>query len=280
MDLWFYLQQPFAQHALIAGALVAFACGLIGPFVVMRGMAFAVHGTSELAFTGAAAGLVIAGDPVAGALVGAVVVALLIATLGGEGHERDSTIGVVLAFGLGAGVLLLSQYHGFATAATNILFGDIFGVSTGQLTLLLILGGAIAVVMLFIRRPLLFASIDPHVARARGVRVELLGAVFLLVLALTVTEAAQIVGTLLVLSLAVTPAAAATRISANPLAVTALSVLFALVAAEGGLIASLASSSVKPSVFITGISFAIYVACRLLGTARRSAAGRAAVVPA
>jgi zinc/manganese transport system permease protein len=103
--------------------------------------------------------------------------------------------------------------------------------------------------------------------------------VFLLVLALTVTEAAQIVGTLLVLSLAVTPAAAATRVSANPLVVTALSIAFALVAAEGGLVASLASSSVKPSVFITGISFAIYLVCRLLGTARRSTAGRA-VAPA
>src|SRR3954469_6357232 len=147
MSLGLYLQQPFAQHALIAGALVAVTCGLIGPFVVMRGMAFAVHGTSELAFTGAAGGLLIAGDAVAGALVGAVVVAALLTALGGESRDRDSTIGVVLAFGLGVGVYLLGKYHGFSTAATNILFGDIFGVSNGQLVLLLVIGVVVAAVM-------------------------------------------------------------------------------------------------------------------------------------
>jgi zinc/manganese transport system permease protein len=268
MGLDFYLQQTFAQHALMAGAMVAVTCGLIGPFVVMRGMAFAVHGTSELAFTGAAAGLLVAGNAVAGALAGAVVVAVLLTALGGEARDRDSTIGVVLAFGLGAGVYMLSKYDGFSTAATNILFGDIFGVSDGQLVLLLAIGAVVAVAMLVIRRPLLFASVDAEVAAARGVPVRALGALFLLILALTVTEAAQIVGTLLVLSLAISPAAAAQRLSANPVAVTLLSIGFALVATEGGILASLASDTVKPSVFITSISFAIYLAARLAGTLR------------
>jgi len=269
MNLDFYLQQPFAQHALLAGAMVAVTCGLIGPFVVMRGMAFAVHGTSELAFTGAAAGLLVADNAVAGALVGAVVVAALLTALGGEARDRDSTIGVVLAFGLGAGVYMLSKYHGFATAATNILFGDIFGVSNGQLVLLLVIGVVVAVVMLVIRRPLLFASVDAEVAAARGVPVRALGALFLLILALTVTEAAQIVGTLLVLSLAISPAAAAQRLSANPRVVTWLSIGFALLATEGGILASLASDTVKPSVFITTISFGIYLAARFAGAWRR-----------
>jgi zinc/manganese transport system permease protein len=271
MNLGLYLQQPFAQHALIAGALVAVTCGLIGPFVVMRRMAFAVHGTSELAFTGAAGGLLVAGDAVAGALVGAVVVAALLTALGGEERSSDATIGVVLAFGLGAGVFMLSKYHGFATAATNILFGDIFGVSNGQLWLLLAIGSVVAIAMLVIRRPLLFASVDAEVATARGVPVRALGALFLLVLALTVTEAAQVVGTLLVLSLAISPAAAAQRLSANPAAVTWLSIGFALLATEGGILASLASDTVKPSVFITAISFAIYLSARL-ASARRSVA--------
>ena len=140
MGIGFLLQQPFAQHAQLAAALVAVSCGLIGPFVVTRGMAFAVHGTAELAFTGAAAGLLIANNPVAGALVGAIVVAGLIALLGGRQRERDSAIGVILAFGMGIGVLLLGYYHGFATAATNILFGNIFGVSGDQLIVLLVIG--------------------------------------------------------------------------------------------------------------------------------------------
>jgi zinc/manganese transport system permease protein len=210
---------------------------------------------------------------VAGALVGAVVVAALLTALGGQERERDSTIGVVLAFGLGAGVFVLSKYHGFAASATNILFGDIFGVSYGQLWLLLAIGVAVAVVMLAIRRPLLFASVDAEVAAARGVPVRALGALFLLVLALTVTEAAQVVGTLLVLSLAISPAAAAQRLSANPVTVTWLSIGFALLATEGGILASLASDTVKPSVFITAISFGIYVAARLAGTRRSVAYG-------
>ncbi len=269
-NLSFYLQQPFAQHALLAGALVAVTCGLIGPFVVMRRMAFAVHGTSELAFTGAAAGLLIAGNAVAGALVGSLVVAAIIGALGVRESERDASIGVVLAFGLGIGVLLLSYYHGFATAATNILFGDIFAVSSNQLLLLGAIGIAVAAVMVVIYRPLLFASVDPEVAAARGVRTGLLGLVFLVALALTVTEAAQIVGTLLVLSLAITPAAAAQRLTASPLRLTLLSVLFALFSSEGGLLASLASSTVKPSVFITSISFGIYVLARLVGPVLRA----------
>ena len=260
-----YLSQPFAQHALIAGTLVAITCGLISPLVVTRGMAFAVHGTSELAFTGAAAGLLFFDNPIGGALIGASVVALVIGLLGVRERERDSTIGVILAFGLGLGVLFLSYYHGFATAATNILFGNIFGVSNEQLGALVAIAIGVTGVMLVIYRPLLFASVDPEVAAARGVRVRLLGVVFLVVLAFTVTEAAQVVGTLLVLSLAITPAAAAQRLSPSPVVVTGLSMLFALVAADGGILASLASTTVKPSVFVTSFSFAIYVLARLVG---------------
>jgi len=269
MGLTFYLSQPFALHALLAAILVAVSCGLIAPFVINRGMAFAVHGTSELAFTGAAAGLLINGNPVIGALVGALVVAGVIGLLGVRERERDSSIGVVLGFGLGLGVLLLSFYHGFATEATNILFGNIFGVSSGQLLLLLGIGAVVILSMMVLYRPLLFASVDPEVAVARGVPTRLLGIIFLFVLALTVTEAAQIVGTLLVLSLAITPAAAALRLSAKPATVTFLSICFALAAAVGGLVASLASNTIKPSVFVTSISFAIYIAARIVGSFTR-----------
>lgn len=271
MSLTQYLGLPFAQHALLAAALVAVACGLIGPFVITRGMAFAVHGTSELAFTGAAAGLLVAHDAIAGALVGAVVVGGLIGAMGVRERERDSSIGVILAAGMGLGVLLLSFYHGFATEATNILFGNIFGVSGGQLLLLGVIAVAVTVAMTALYRPLLFASVDPEVAVARGVPVRLLGIVFLFILAFTVTEAAQVVGTLLVLSLAITPAAAAHRLANSPLVVAVLAVVFALVSADGGLLASFQSSSVKPSVFVVAISFAIYVVARLVGPWLKSA---------
>ena len=274
MSLGFLLQQPFAQHALLAAALVAVTCGLVGPFVVIRGMAFAVHGIAELAFTGAAAGLLIADNAIAGALVGAVVVAVLIATFGARQGERDSAIGVILAFGMGIGVLLLGYYQGFATAATNILFGNIFGVSGSQLVILLVICLIVVAVMGVYYRPLLFASIDPDAAEARGVPVGRLSLLFMVVLALSVTGAAQVVGTLLVLSLAITPAAAAQRLSASPLIVATLSVVFAVAAADGGLLASF-QSNVKASVFITSVSFAIYVAARLAGPLVRDRRRRA-----
>ena len=265
MGIGYYLGFGFAQHALEAAALVALCCGLLGPFVITRSMAFAVHGTSELAFTGAVAGLLVADNALVGALVGALVVATLIGALGQKQAERDSSIGVILAGGLGLGVFLLGYYHGYASEALNILFGNIFGISTGQIVLLGIIAVAVVAVLLAVWRPLLFASVDPDVARARGVRSGLLGVVFLYVLAVTVTEAAQVVGTLLVLSLAITPAAAAQRLSASPFVVTVLSIVMAVVAADGGLLLSFQFPTVKPSVLIVALSFAFYVLARLAG---------------
>ena len=267
MGIGYFLQFGFAQHALEAAFLVAISCGLLGPFVITRSMAFAVHGTSELAFTGAVAGLLVANNALLGALIGAFVVATLIGALGQRQAERDSSIGVVLAGGLGLGVFLLGYYHGYASEALNILFGNIFGISTAQIVLLGVIAVVVAAVLLALWRPLLFASVDPDVAQARGIRTGLLGIVFLYVLAVTVTEAAQVVGTLLVLSLAITPAAAAQRLSASPFVVTLLSVVMAVVAADGGLLLSFQFPTVKPSVLIVAVSFAFYVVARLVGPA-------------
>lgn len=282
MGLSDYLQLPFFQHALIAATLVAITSGIIGPFVITRGAAFAVHGVAELSFTGAVAGLLWNGDPVLGALLGSLVVATAIGLLGARERERDSAIGVTLAFGLGVGVYLLGRYHGSRGSAYSILFGQILGISDGQVRLLMVVAVGVLVAMLVLYRPLLFASVDPDVAEARGVRVRGVGMVFLFVLAITVTEAAQIVGTLLVLSLAITPAAAAQRLSARPLLVTGLSVLFALVASDGGLLLNVQAQTVAPSVFITSISFAIYVIARIIGSwllARRRAQAGALPAP-
>ncbi|TAM93031.1 MAG: metal ABC transporter permease [Jatrophihabitans sp.] len=279
MNLITYLQYPFAVHALIAATLIALVSGLIAPFVAARDMAFAVHGTAELAFPGAVAGLLVAGDAVSGALVGSLVVATAIAVLGTRHTDRNTAIGVILAFGLGVGVFLLSYYHGYAAAATNILFGSIVSVTTTDIVVLAVIAVAVTVVIGAVYWPLLFASIDPDVAEARGVPTRLLGLVFVFALAITVTEVAQIVGTLLVLSLAITPAATARRLSASPLVVTGLSILFALLAADGGFLLSLQfiDSDIKASVFITFISFAFYLAAR---AAERAGFGASRARPA
>ena len=255
-------------NPLVAAILVAVACGLIGPFVVIRNLAFAVHGTSELAFTGVAGAMLVGANPLVGGFIGSLIVAAVIGVLGERARERDAIIGSVLAFGLGVGVLFLSFQANFAGEAADILFGDIFRVTADQLIVLLGVSLAVLISVLVIARPLLFASIDPEVAAARGVNTRLIGIIFLVILALTVMSAAWVVGTLLVLSLAITPASAAVRLSARPLVVTALSIGFALMASVGGLWLGMLFGQVRTSFFITFISFMLYIMARVLGSFR------------
>jgi zinc/manganese transport system permease protein len=257
------LAQHFVHTALLAGAVVAVVSGAIGIFVVTRGASFAVHAISELGFTGAAGALVIGIDPVIGMIGGSLVVGLVLGQLSLRGRERDSAIGAVLAFGLGVGVLLLSLYHGYATQATNLLFGSIVGVSDRQLLELTIVALIVMTSLAAVYRPLLFSSVDPEVAAARGVPLRAMSIAIFLLLALTTAEAIQVVGVLLVLTLVITPAAAAQRLTARPGLALVLSVLIALGATEGGILLSLAQPW-PTSFFISAISFAAYVAARVV----------------
>jgi zinc/manganese transport system permease protein len=257
------LAQHFVHTALWAGAVVAIVSGALGVFVVARGMSFAVHAISELGFTGAAGALVIGIDPVLGILGGSLLVGLVLGLLSLRGRERDSAIGAVLAFGLGVGVLLISLYQGYATEAFSLLFGSIVGVSDSQLRDLIAVGAVVLVSLAVLYRPLLFSSVDPEIAAARGVPVRALSVAIFVLLALTTAEAIQVVGVLLVLTLVITPAAAAQRLTGRPGLALGLSVAIALVSTEGGILLSLA----KPwptSFFITSISFAAYVAARIV----------------
>src|SRR5438477_2836859 len=251
----------FVHNGLWAGAVVAVVSGAIGVFVVTRGMSFAVHALSELGFTGAAGALVIGIDPVLGILGGSLFVGLVLGLLSLRGRERDSAIGAVLAFGLGLGYLFFSLYQAYATEALNLLFGNILGVSDAQLRNLAIVGAGVLLGLALLYRPLFFSSVDPEIAAARGVPLRALSVAIFLLLALTTAEAIQVVGVLLVLTLVITPAAAAQRLTGRPTLVLLLSVAIALVSTEGGILLSLAKPW-PPSFFITAISFACYVAAR------------------
>jgi zinc/manganese transport system permease protein len=261
------LDQHFVHTALWAGAVVAVVSGAIGVFVVVRGMSFAVHAISELGFPGAAGALVIGIDPVIGIFGGSLLAGVVLGLLSLRGRERDSAIGAVLAFGLGLGVLFLSLYQGYATEATNLLFGSIVGVSDAQLRNLAIVGAVVLLGLGVLYRPLFFSSVDPEIAAARGVPLRALSVAVFLLLALTTAEAIQVVGVLLVLTLVITPAAAAQRLTGKPALALLLSVAIALVSTEGGILLSL----VKPwptSFFITTISFAAYVVARAVDRSR------------
>ena len=261
------LAQHFVHTALWAGAVVAVVSGAIGIFVVTRGMSFAVHAISELGFTGAAGALALGLDPVLGMFGGSLLVGLVLGVLSLRGRERDSAIGSVLAFGLGVGVLFLSLYQGYATEATNLLFGSIVGVSDTQLRNLVIVGVVVLVGLALLYRPLLFSSVDPEIAAARGVPLRALSVGIFLLLALTTAEAIQVVGVLLVLTLVITPAAAAQRLTGRPALALILSIAIALVSTEGGILLSL-EKSWPTSFFISAISFAAYVAARIVDWSR------------
>jgi zinc/manganese transport system permease protein len=256
------LAQHFVHTALWAGAVVAIVSGAIGVFVVTRGMSFAVHAISELGFTGAAGALAIGIDPVIGMFGGSLLVGIVLGFLSLRGRERDSAIGSVLAFGLGVGVLFLSLYQGYATEATNLLFGSIVGVSDTQLRNLAIVGVIVLVGLALLYRPLLFSSVDPEIAAARGVPLRALSVAIFLLLALTTAEAIQVVGVLLVLTLVITPAAAAQRLTGRPVLALLLSIAIALASTEGGILLSL-EKSWPTSFFISALSFGAYVAARI-----------------
>ena len=255
------LAEHFVHTALWAGAVAAVVSGAIGVFVVARGMSFAVHAISELGFTGATGALVLGLDPVLGIFGGSLLVGLVLGLLSLRGRERDSAIGAVLAFGLGLGYLFFSLYQAYATEALNLLFGNIFGVSDTQLRNLAIVAAVVLLGLALLYRPLLFSSVDPELAAARGVPLRALSVAIFLLLALTTAEAIKVVGVLLVLTLVITPAAAAQRLTGRPTLVLLLSVAIALVSTEGGILLSLAKPW-PPSFFITAISFACYVAAR------------------
>jgi zinc/manganese transport system permease protein len=177
-------------------------------------------------------------------------------------------IGIIMPFGLGLGVLFLALYKGRAANKFGLLTGQIVAVDTPQMSWLLGTSVLVLAALAVMWRPLAFASTDPDVAEARGVPVRALSFAFMLVLGLAVALSVQIVGALLVLSLVVTPAAAAARVTASPVLLPVLSVLFAVVSIEGGILLAL-GSSVPISPYVTTISFTIYAVCRVAGRYRK-----------
>jgi zinc/manganese transport system permease protein len=252
---------PLVTNSLWAGAILALIGGLIGVFVVNRELSFAVHGVSELSFAGAAIALLIGLDVVMGSVIGSVTAAAILAVMGNKAKDRNSIVAVLMPFGLGIGILALSLYPGRAANKFGLLTGQIVAVDDPKLEALAIIGAMVIATLLFIWRPLSFATLDPEVAAARGVPVRLLGILFMLLLGLAVAGAVQIVGALLVLSLLVTPAAAALRLSSSQLWVPVLSVLFALVSMLGGILLAL-GAGLPISPYVTTISFLIYLVAR------------------
>ena len=263
------------QNSILAGAILGLIGGFVGIFVMMRDYAFAVHGVSEMSFAGAALALLLGYDVVTGSMIGSIASALLIAMIGSKASESNSVIGALMPFGLGLGILFLSLYQGRSANKFGLLTGQIVSVDADQLNTMIIGAVVIIALLVIVWRPLSFASLDPDVARAKGVPMRFLSLVFMVVLGIAVALSVQVVGSLLVLALLITPAAAAMQVTASPLRTLLLSVLFAEASIVGGIMLALAGS-LPISPYVTSISFLIYLVCRVVGAVKRrySASGR------
>lgn len=262
MDLLLY---HFMQNAYAAGTLVAIVAGVAGYFVVLRGQSFVAHTLSQVGFPGAAAGTLAHVSPVVGLMTFCVAAAL---GIGWRGRDVDASsrtesvaVGSILAFSLGLGLLFFRLFAGSSQGMYAVLFGSILGITDGDVQLTLAVAVVALAVLLWIGRPLIFASVDPDVAEARGVPVRALSVGFLLVLAAAIAITVQIAGTLLIFALLVAPGAAALELTARPAAGLAISVGLSLAVTWAGL--ALAYYTYLPvGFFVTSLAFGAYVVAR------------------
>jgi zinc/manganese transport system permease protein len=281
IEMW---QYDFMRHALLAGSALAIVAGLIGYFVVARRLIFTSDVLSHVAFPGALIAIIVGVNPLLGVFGFALLTALGMGTLAGRSRVNDVTTGTLLAWVLGIGVLFLSIYAsgssgGNSSAGINVLFGSLFGIGAREAWVVAVVGLLTTIVLLAIARPLLFASLDPEVAASRGVPARLLNIVFLILLAITIAEAVQAVGALLLFALLVTPAAIARRLVLRPFAGLFLSALLSLLFTWAGI--TLAYYFPYPVSFcLTALVFVAYLSVVVVQRFRRQRTYRRQLQPA
>jgi zinc/manganese transport system permease protein len=268
------LHQLFALHFMInafrAGTIVAVTAGSMGWFMVLRRQSFAGHTLAVVSFPGAAGAILIGVSATVGYFAAAVAAGLVIALVpraaSGQSYSQESAvIGTVQAFALASGALFVSLYGGFLNSITALLFGTFLGISDGQVVTLAVVALGALVVLAAIGRPLFFATVDPDVARARGVPVRVLSTVFLVLLGCAAAEVSQITGALLVFALLVMPAGAAQQLTARPALSFALTIVLALLITWLGL--GVAYFSIYPvGFFVTTFGFGVFVLASLAHT--------------
>ncbi len=252
------LDYDFMRHAFLAAGIVAVLAGFVGYFLVLRGQAFAGHALSHVGFAGATGAVLLGVSPLAGMLGVTVLGGVLMGALGERLAERDIAIGVILTMSLGLGLLFLHFFTAYATAATALLFGDVLGVDVPTIYALLGLAVLTLGILGVIARPLLFASLNPELAEAKGVSLRALGLVFLGLVGLTTAASAQIVGVLLVFALMVGPAATAQRLSTRVVPGLMLAAGIALAEAWAGIALSY-ETDWPASFWIAALSGGVYL---------------------
>lgn len=251
---WSY---DFVRHALAASSLSAVLGAAVGYFVILRNVGFAAHALGHIGFTGATGAALFGLSPLTGMLIITCGAGAIMGVTGNRLHRSELAVGMVLSLSLGLGTLFLALYKGFAGQATAILFGNIFGVSAEQILQIAVLAGLSLAGLALLARPLLFASVQPDLAEARGVPLTLLSTAFLMLLAVSVTLASQVVGILLVFTLVIGPAGIASRLIRGFWSGIASSVIIGLFAVWAGILLA-CFTNWPPSFWITLLLFILY----------------------
>jgi zinc/manganese transport system permease protein len=253
-----YLGYDFVREALLAGTLAAILGAIVGYFVVIRNVGFAAHALSHIGFSGAAAAALLGISSLQGMLLFTVGASLLMSVSGDKLNRNDMAIGMVLSVSLGLGMLFLSLYRAFAGHARAILFGDIFGVSRDQVIEMAVLSALSLAALALFSRKLLFASIQPRLAEARGLSLTGISAAFMVVLAVSVSLASQIVGILLVFTLVIAPAGIALRVCRSFWRGILLSVVLGVSVVWAGILFACVTD-LPVTFWISSLFFALYL---------------------
>lgn len=266
------LSAPFMINAIIAGALISLAAGLVGYFVIARNSTFAAHALAHIGLPGAT-GAVLLGLPVSlGLGLFAVGGGIVIGALGKRASQREVATGTILALAMGFGLFFSRMSSSASQQMQSILFGSILTIDHAQLVGFAVFDAVLALFLAVVYRPLLFSSVDEQMAQAKGIRIGLMSVLFMAMLAGVITVSVQAVGTLLIFALVVTPAASANMIARSPFGAMMVGSLICLASVWGGLVLS-AMFPTPPSFVIVLIStliwFVVKAADRLRGRVPR-----------
>ena len=269
------LSHAFVQNALLAGSAIALACGTLGWFVVLRAELFAADALAHVAFVGAIAAAVLGLDERIGLFALTLASAAVFSLLGPRARADDVVIGISFAWILGIGILLIallasSSHASNGISAVNTLFGSIYSLSAGASRAAAAIAAGVLVATLLIFRPLLSATLEPELAMLRGVRVRLVGTLFLGLLGALTAQSTPAIGALLLLGLLAAPAGAARLLVASPYRGAAVAALLALISVWGGIALSYTVRSLPPSSAIVGIAAATYAAAAALRASQRT----------
>lgn len=251
-------QFEFMRYAFLASTFIAITCGVVGVYVVARNFSFLAHTLSEIGFAGAAFAVFLGITPLWGMLLFTLLGSISVGELSMHSDQKESAISAISALFIGLGVLFLAISNSSSRYATSILFGSIIGVDQQGVIQLVILSIIVLLMIFLVQKQLNFDSFDHIGALAHGIKTGIIGIIFLIALAMSVSIGSQIVGSLLVFILLTLPSSTARYLGKTIASMIAWSVAIALFGVWAGLYLGFVTN-LPVTFFISLIEVIIYL---------------------